>query len=391
MKEQDKDYLRRRFDALREVERRRLMKKAAKLKKRSHRESDGGLAAHRVPRNKRRAGRNASARDKSVEDWALELLAEELVLDDQKVYEGEGTRGTVVSTYPAWCDVRLHDREETVLCHLVGGLARSQKTALAVGDEVVAYPADTSRWVVTSVLPRKTTLSRPDPHDPSLERVIVANVDVVCAVVSVREPALHPRVIDRFWLAVQRGGSRLLVVVNKIDLLDEAGRIEVTAQLAPYEDAGLALHYVSAETGEGLDALRLALRGMTCTFIGHSGVGKSSIVNAVFPEVTALTGEVRQADGRGRHTTTRASLYEGPGETRIIDTPGVRSFGLWDLEDDEIRGYFDEFTEFAQRCRFQDCTHIHEPECAVLAAVEEGAIAEFRYETYRRLLAGDER
>lgn len=389
MKEHDKDYLRALFQELPDVERRRLMKKAAKNKKKADRGLDVGMASHRIPRNKKRGGRTSSSQKKSVEEWALVLLAEEMVEADEKIYEGDGSRGMVVSIYPAWCDVRIHETGETHLCHLVGELARSQKTLLAVGDEVIAYPADDSRWVVTSVLPRTTYLSRPDPHDPGLERVIVANIEVVCAVISVKQPALHPRVLDRLWLAIQRGGAKPIVAVNKIDLLDADEFEEVDALLDAYRDAGLEFHYVSAATGEGIEQLRAAVSGTVCTFIGHSGVGKSSIINRVFPEVTAVTGSVRGSDGRGRHTTTRSTLYLGDDGTRLIDTPGIRSFGLWDMTAEEVRGFFDEFTQYAPSCRFPDCSHVHEPGCAVIEAVENGEIASYRYDTYVRLLEED--
>jgi ribosome biogenesis GTPase len=389
MKEHDKDYLRQQLEELSDVERRRLYKRAAKEKKKDDRERESGRASYKIPRNKKKDRHSEATKERSLDDWALRLLAQDLVEAEEKVYEGEGSRGTVAGTYSGWCDVLLHETGETVLCHLVGELARSQKTSLAVGDEVVAYPADDARWVVTSVLPRRTVLSRPDPHNPALERVIAANIELVCAVVSVKEPPLHPRILDRFWLAVERGGAQPLVAVNKIDLLEEGEREEVEEMLQPYREAGLRFYFVSATTGEGIDELREAMTGTVCTFLGHSGVGKSSLLNKVFPDIQAATGTVRPSDGRGRHTTTKATLYEGEGNTRLIDTPGVRVFGLWDFDDEALRDAFEEFDEFAPYCRFPDCTHTHEPGCAVQQAVEDGELSAFRYETYRRLIEDD--
>ena len=259
-----------------------------------------------------------------------------------------------------------------------------------MGDEVLVHDVGSARWLVTTVLPRRTLLSRPDPHDPAIERVIAANIDIVCIVVSLVAPPLHPRLIDRMLVGVQRGGAEPLIVVNKVDLADE-DELEVAAELLlPYADIDVPIVFVSAEQRAGLDELRDHLRGRICAFVGHSGVGKSSLVNAIYPIAAARTGEVRERDGRGRHTTSASRLYRFDDGTQVADTPGIRSFGLWLPTAEELRSYFPEFDELAVRCRFSDCTHTHEPDCAVREAVEAGEVSEYRYETWVRILEDED-
>lgn len=248
---------------------------------------------------------------------------------------------------------------------------------IAVGDHVQFSP---DRRRIERITPRTTVLSRPDPHNPRIERVLAANVDVVVLVVSLHSPPLRPGLIDRYLIAIERSGADPLLCVNKIDL--EAPGDE----LKPYAGIGVPVVYCSAATGAGLDQLREALGGRLCVFSGHSGVGKSSLLNALDPNLGAATGAVSEVHQKGRHTTTGSRMYELPGGTRIIDTPGIREFGLWNIEPDEVRRYFHEFDDYAWRCAFSDCTHTHEPECAVKEAVDRGLIPEARYSSYRRIL-----
>src|SRR5205823_739820 len=155
------------------------------------------------------------------------------------------------------------------------------------------------------------------------------------------------------------------ICVNKLDLLTPEEEMAELEKLRPYRELGLKLLACSAGEGRGVDALLEALAGKLCVFVGHSGVGKSSLLNALNPDLGLVTNTLREADGKGRHTTTGSHLYELPHGVRVIDTPGIREFGLWKLTLDEARWYFDEFTPFAPECRFADCSHLHEPACAV--------------------------
>lgn len=259
---------------------------------------------------------------------------------------------------------------------------------LVVGDEV-AFEATDGPPRVVAILPRRTVLARPDPGNPHRELLLAANVDLAGIVVAVVDPPLRPGLIDRFLLALQRGGVAPVVCANKVDRLDEAGRGELAALTAVYAALGVPVVACSARLGIGLDELRERLRGRTCVLVGHSGVGKSSLANALDPAGARDVGAVSVHGGRGRHTTSAAQLRELPGGTRLIDTPGVRAFGLQPPSPQELAEAFPEFAPFAAACRFADCSHSHEPDCAVRAAVEAGKVAAARFGSYLRIRAGD--
>lgn len=317
----------------------------------------------------------------SLQDLVLRLLEQEL-LEPQA--SGDLTEGTVVWLGRRACRVRTTDGD--IECEISGELAREQQTCLAVGDEAVVRVSGGTR-VVQTVHPRRTRLSRPDPDNAHIERVLVANVDLVLVTVSVKTPPLHPRLIDRFAVAILRGGADGAICVNKLDLLeDPAEREAELAKLGPYRDAGFTVVECSTVTRQGMDRVRELIAGKTSAFVGHSGVGKSSILNALRPELGLETRAVSEGYGRGRHTTTASSLYDLGDGTRLIDTPGIRSFGLWRMEAAEVAWYFPEFDPFIADCRFRDCTHIHEPGCAIKLAITQGRVSPQRYDTYLRLV-----
>ncbi len=310
----------------------------------------------------------------------------------------EVRRGVLVAPSSGACRVesegRIHD------CVLPSEIARDQQRRLAVGDEVLfteslppgppgGAPGDRpggGAGRLVEVLPRRSFLSRPDPRNPRRERVIAANVDIVVQVVSFRRPPLRTALIDRCLIAVERGGAGALICVNKVDLLRrEAQRRRELETLEPYLDLGLEVAVCSAKTGEGVAAVRRRLAGRTAVFVGHSGVGKSSLLNALDPDLGVRTRDV-SGRGRGRHTTTRSRLYRLAGGIRVIDTPGIREFGLFQLRAEELPLYFPEFLPHAAACRFNDCRHHREPDCAVRDAVEGGELGAARYETYLRIL-----
>ena len=185
--------------------------------------------------------------------------------------------------------------------------------------------------------------------------------------------------------AIQRGGARPVLCVNKVDLLTPEELDEELEKLAPYLGLGLPIIGCSTKTGEGLDRLRGEVEGKLAALVGHSGVGKSSILNALDESLQLATNTLNRKRGTGRHTTSASTLYDFGGGTYLIDTPGIREFGLWDLDRDSLRDYFPEFAEPAELCRFTDCTHVHEPDCEVKEQVERGDINAARYETYVRL------
>jgi ribosome biogenesis GTPase / thiamine phosphate phosphatase len=286
----------------------------------------------------------------------------------------------VVSIAPDRCSVDLDGR--ALSCPLPDPRRIGR---LAVGDRVAL---DAAGVRVVGVAPRRSLLSRPDPRAPERELLIAANVDVVVIVASVAAPRLVPRLVDRYWIAAEHAGAEALLAVNKIDLAG-AERDEALLPIAPHRAAGLAVVPTSTATGEGIDALAAAIGGRTAVFVGHSGVGKSSLANALLAgSGSALeTGRVNASNKKGRHTTTASSLHRLAGGGVIIDTPGVRSFGLWAVDARSLAGYFPDFEAFAPSCKFGDCAHDKEPRCAVRDAAESGAIGPARYDTYLRLLA----
>jgi ribosome biogenesis GTPase len=227
-----------------------------------------------------------------------------------------------------------------------------------------------------------------------MQRVIAANVDVVVNVVSVKYPPLRPRLIDRYLIAIMQGGAKPLICVNKVDLAGDEELADELACLEAYAEFGVDYVLCSSKTGLGIETLASRLRGRCSVFVGHSGVGKSSILRSIvrLDESSAIdagairTAAVSEAHGTGVHTTRLATLYDLGGGTSIIDTPGIREFGLRDLDVDTLKSYFPEFDELAVDCRFNDCSHTHEPGCAVKSAVEDEEISEGRYDTYLRLM-----
>jgi ribosome biogenesis GTPase len=282
----------------------------------------------------------------------------------------ESAAGIIVETGPGFCDLLC--ASERIRCR--------SDLALAIGDQVLV---EREKRKVASVLPRRTALSRPDPHNPKLERVIAANIDVVVNVVSLRNPPLRPGLIDRYLIAIEKSGAEPLICVNKTDLLESPAELEV---LEPYSQMGIPVVLCSAATGSGLEELAAALRDRTCVFSGHSGVGKSSLLNVLDPQLHLATSEVSGATHTGRHTTTSSSLHRLANGATIIDTPGIREFGLWDVQPADVHRYFRDLVSHAANCAFSDCTHSHEPACAVKVAVEDGRVPASRYAAYRRIM-----
>lgn len=304
--------------------------------------------------------------------------------------------GVVTRVYRGRCTVK--DRDRFIECVLRSHIAETQQTAIAPGDEVEFTLAAADAGRVERVIERRTVFTRRDPGNRNIERVIAANIELVVAVVSARNPDLKIRFIDRIVFAAESGGAKAAVCVNKVDLLSPSERQELEARLSPYREIGVTAVYCSAETGEGIEELYGLLRGKRSVLAGHSGVGKSSILNALIPDAGVRTGEVGaarhgRASAKGRHTTTESTMYfpersgsepESP-HTTVIDTPGVREFDTGETDLPDLMLHFREFAPYAGRCRLSGCTHSHEPECAVRTAVREGAIPRSRYESYLKL------
>ena len=254
---------------------------------------------------------------------------------------------------------------------------------LAVGDRVVLEPDSRgTRWAIEEILPRHSQLARRAPGGGQGERIVAANVDQVIVVFAATKPEPHRRMLDRFLVIAEANSLDALIVINKIELVD---RENVERAFADYSRAGYAVHFTSVKQRIGLDELHRKLEGRTSALTGPSGVGKSSLMNAMYPGLDLRVGEISESVNKGRHTTVGALLHPLPDSGFVVDTPGLREIGTWDLASEHLDECFREFRDFIPSCRFGNCTHRVEPECAVRAAVESGSVSAERYDSYLRL------
>ncbi|MEC6815901.1 small ribosomal subunit biogenesis GTPase RsgA [Photobacterium toruni] len=259
--------------------------------------------------------------------------------------------------------------------------------SLVSGDRVVWRPGVEAlqgiAGVVEAVHERKSMLTRPDYYDGV--KAVAANVDRIVIVSSIL-PELSLNIIDRYIIAAETIGIKPLIVVNKVDLLTPEQRVDVERKLTQYQNIGYSVRLVSTDTGEGLDDLKVDLKDHVSIFAGQSGVGKSSMVNALMPDVEADIGDVSTNSGLGQHTTTAARLYHFADGGDLIDSPGVREFGLWHLEPEHITEAFVEFRQYLGGCKFRDCKHGNDPGCIIREAVERGDISRDRYNSYHKII-----
>ena len=266
------------------------------------------------------------------------------------------------------------------------GPKKALGNAVVVGDRV-RIEVESGRAVVDEVQPRRNAFSRRAAGEQPTEQVVAANLDQVVLVTSLARPDFSPGLADRVLAQAEHAGIPARLVLNKIDL--GGADLHPAAQLlSGYETAGVACHAVSAlRGGEGLERLRHTLLGRRSLFVGHSGVGKSTLLNALVPGLDLLEGAVNEKTGRGRHTTTAAILVRPEPDFELIDTPGVRAFGLWGIGSRDLEQAYTEFRRFLGRCRFTDCRHETEPDCALREALEAGEMSPPRYESFLKLRA----
>lgn len=297
----------------------------------------------------------------------------------------EGREGTVISRFGQHADVESADGS-VHRCHI-----RRTIRSLVTGDKVVWRPAKESaeqvskKGIVEAVHPRTSVLTRPDFYDGV--KPIAANIDQII-IVSAILPELSLNIIDRYLVACETLDVEPLLVLNKTDLLDDEGRAWVDEQMDIYRNIGYRVLMVSSYRAEGLKQLESELVGRISIFAGQSGVGKSSLLNNLlgFQENQILVNDVSDNSGLGQHTTTASRLYHFPGGGDVIDSPGVREFGLWHLAPEQITQGFVEFHDYLGHCKYRDCRHDNDPGCALREAVERGEIAETRFANYHRIL-----
>ena len=302
--------------------------------------------------------------------------------------------GIVTRSTGSWYDVRVGNG--TISSRVRGKFRLEQEDAqqtnpVAVGDRVTLLlnEDDDTGWIV-DIHERETKLSRRAAgRRADQEHVIVANVDAAWAVQSVRMPKLNPGFIDRFLISAEMFNVPAGIIINKIDLIggmDEEDIMEITDIAAMYEELGYPVVYTSATEDSGIDELHEELAGRINVVAGPSGAGKSSLLNAIEPGLDVQTGEVSEKTEKGKHTTTYAELHPIYGGGFIVDTPGIREFGLLELHPADLAHFFVEFVPYLDDCKFQDCTHDHEPGCAVKDAFDNGEIHPRRYESYLNIL-----
>lgn len=293
--------------------------------------------------------------------------------------------------------IMIDHEGEIFTCFLRGLLKREKtkhKNIVTVGDFVSFDALPDFEGYITEISPRKSILSRADNLSRKKEQLIAANIDQVLITASIASPQLKPALIDRYIIAARKGNMDPIILINKIDLLEDQSIDLVIREteaeifklcVAAYESANVPLIPISVQTGVGIDKLIAAMREKTSVFSGQSGTGKSSLINAI-SGLNLPIGETVQKTRKGAHTTTRAHLLSLEFGGWCIDTPGIKSFGVWDLEKEEVVSYFTEIQALGTNCKFPDCSHIHEGDCAVIAAIEAEKISLLRYESYVSLM-----
>jgi ribosome biogenesis GTPase len=275
---------------------------------------------------------------------------------------------------------------QSLLCRLRGALSAQETgftNVIAVGDRVIVQENSPGHGVVEQVLPRRSVLARPDVFRSHLRQVIVANADQLLIVAAWRNPLIWLELIDRYLIAAERHNLIPLICVNKVDLAADQAECQILLQ--PYQTLGYQVLFTSARTHSGLDLLREAMRGRVTALAGLSGVGKSSLLNAIQPGLHLRTGAISDGSGNGQHTTTQVSLLPLAMGGFVADTPGIREFGLSGLSQSELIAFYPDLTTYAHLCRFANCSHQHEPDCAVKAAVTAQKIAPIRYDNYLKI------
>ena len=277
-----------------------------------------------------------------------------------------------------------------VVCQLRGRLKQGRRTGdlAAIGDHVRVTVLEDGTGVIEEVEERKQAIVRLDPRPQGeYQQILLANADQAVFVFACAHPDPKLRMLDRFLVIAEKQEIPAVIVANKVDLV---GQERATELFGHYPTLGYPVIYASAKSGQGVEELRATLTGKVSALVGPSGVGKSSLLNAMQPGLGLEVNEISQAVNKGKHTTVVREMFPLAGGGYVADTPGWKSLALWDTEPEEIDGYFPELRGLVAHCQFSDCTHSHEPGCAVLEAVEKGNVRPERYDSYLRLRAGEE-
>lgn len=301
-------------------------------------------------------------------------------------------RGIVVRNTGSLYEVKT-DEGQLVLCRVKGNFRLRgirSTNPVAVGDRVVLTDSGGDVAYIVEIEERRNYIIRKASNLSKQSHILAANLDLAVLMVTLVRPETTTTFIDRFLASAEAYRVPVVLAFNKMDDLSDEERAETEALIALYQNIGYHCYLLSAAEGRGVDALLAEMQGKVTLLAGHSGVGKSTLLNHLVPGANVRTAEISAVHGSGMHTTTFSELFELPGGGSVIDIPGIKGFGTFDMEAEEVSHYFREFFETSAACRFSNCTHTQEPGCAVLEAIERGEIALSRYESYISMLGDKE-
>jgi ribosome biogenesis GTPase len=337
---------------------------------------------------KRKLNRRQAWRIEKVQQERIKRAEKKEQEFEQELSSGElgaEKKGLVIAHYGTQVAVELlNDNGETipsqtpVRCHM-----RANLGSLVTGDRVVWRESE-SHGVIVAVLERESELSRPDPYGDM--KTVAANIDRIIIVIA-PYPEPHATLIDRYLVAAETLDIKPIILLNKVDRIDDSNRQALTDMEKNYQDLGYEWLNASATTQQGLQSLIDYLASYTSVFVGQSGVGKSSLINMLLPEINLRVGALSSARQEGTHTTTTAQLFHFPQGGHLIDSPGIREFGLWHMNKQDLLAGFIEFRPFIGYCKFRDCAHQNEPKCAILDALADNKISQTRMNSYRYILS----
>lgn len=297
-------------------------------------------------------------------------------------------RGLVVKNTGSWYEVKTDDSRH-IKCKIKGNFRLKgirSTNPVAVGDYVDIIENNEGTAFITEIKDRKNYIIRKASNLSKQSHILAANLDQCMLIVTVNHPETNLIFIDRLLAAAEAYRIPVSLVFNKIDLFDEEEQKKQSELVNIYTKINYRCFKTSAKHQIGIDELKKELKGKVTLFAGNSGVGKSTLINAILPELNIKTGKVSESSNKGTHTTTFSEMYELPGGGYIVDTPGIKGFGTFDMEEEEVSHYFREIFKISSNCKYGNCTHTHEPDCAVREAVERQEIAESRYTSYLSML-----